>query len=304
MTQRRPRGYLGIKVDVDTLVGHRKGVPRLLGQLEEAGVRATFFFSAGPDRSGVAIRRVFTQRGFLAKMLRNKAPSTYGLRTLLQGTLLPAPVILEAAPDIVGEVARAGHEVGVHGWDHIEWHDHLYSMSREQVRDQLRRAFDAVEKAAGARPTCFAAPGWQCSSSSLAWHDSEGLAFASDVRGSGGPFLPRIGDTTFATPQVPTNLPTLDEVWGRQVRSAEDAAAHWLRLLQAGANVVTVHAEIEGLAMPSALPSLVAGALSLGMDVGPIGPIVTGLRRSELPVRTIAPAVLPGRAGRVWCIME
>ena len=93
-------------------------------------------------------------------------------------------------------------------------------------------------------------------------------------------------------------------MWGRQVRSAEDAAAHWLQLLQPGTNVVTVHAEIEGLAMPAALPSLVAGALSLGMDVGPIGPTVEGLDRSELPVRSVAPATLPGRAGRVWCIME
>ncbi|NSW58649.1 MAG: polysaccharide deacetylase family protein [Armatimonadetes bacterium] len=304
MMNRCPGGYLGIKVDVDTLVGHQKGVPRLLEQLEEAGVRATFFFSAGPDRSGVAIRRVFTQRGFVAKMLRNRAPSTYGLRTLLQGTLLPAPLILQADPGIVREVARAGHEVGVHGWDHIEWHDNLSRMSCDQVRDHLERAFEAVALAAGTRPACFAAPGWQCSPQSLAWHDAAGLVFASDVRGFGGPFRPRIGDTTFATPQVPTSLPTLDEVWGRQVRSAEDAAAHWLQLLQVGANVVTVHAEIEGLAMPGALPALVAGALARGMDVGPIGSVVAGLQSSELPARSIAPVSLQGRAGKVWCIME
>ena len=67
---------LAVKIDVDTLKGYLEGVPRLLDILGKRGVRASIFFSMGPDNSGKAIRRIF-RKGFLAKMLRTSAPSTY-----------------------------------------------------------------------------------------------------------------------------------------------------------------------------------------------------------------------------------
>ena len=86
---------VALKVDCDTYLGTRDGIPRLLDILGSRGIRATFFFTLGPDRSGVAVRRVFTRKGFLKKMLRSRAPSLYPLRTMLSGTLLPAPRIGE-----------------------------------------------------------------------------------------------------------------------------------------------------------------------------------------------------------------
>ena len=70
MTARR----VALKVDCDTLEGTREGVPRLLEIFAARGIRATFFFTLGPDRSGVAVRRVFTRKGFLRKMIRSRAP--------------------------------------------------------------------------------------------------------------------------------------------------------------------------------------------------------------------------------------
>ena len=50
---------LGLKVDVDTLRGYLEGVPALLDLFRKRGIRASFFFSMGPDNSGKAIRRIF-----------------------------------------------------------------------------------------------------------------------------------------------------------------------------------------------------------------------------------------------------
>ena len=73
---------IAIKIDVDTKRGYDEGVPRMLDVFKQENIKATFFFSMGTDNSGKAIRRIF-RKGFLTKMLRTKAPSTYGFKTMM-----------------------------------------------------------------------------------------------------------------------------------------------------------------------------------------------------------------------------
>src|SRR6185369_6505309 len=110
---------VALKVDVDTYAGTRDGVPALLADMERFGAQATFYFSMGPDNTGKSIRRIFTRKGFLKKQLRSKAPSTYSIKTMLYGTLLPAPMIAASFPDVLRETEQQGHEVGIHCWDHV-----------------------------------------------------------------------------------------------------------------------------------------------------------------------------------------
>ena len=46
---------LGLKIDVDTYEGMKKGVPRLLDSLSELAIKGTFYLSMGPDASGLAV---------------------------------------------------------------------------------------------------------------------------------------------------------------------------------------------------------------------------------------------------------
>ena len=119
---------LAIKVDVDTERGTRIGVPALVALLQELGVRATFLFSLGPDNTGRAIRRIF-RRGFFGKVARTSVVSTYGLRTLLNGVLWPGPHIGRRHAGLMRSVRDAGHEVGIHCYDHVRWQDGLATMS-------------------------------------------------------------------------------------------------------------------------------------------------------------------------------
>jgi len=60
-----------------------------------------------------------------------------------------------AHPDLVREIAQAGHAVGVHG--HV--HDRLYALrSLSFVARDLERACTAIERASGRRPTLFRPP--------------------------------------------------------------------------------------------------------------------------------------------------
>lgn len=238
---------IALKVDVDTFVGTRDGVPQLLESLERFGIKATFYFSLGPDNSGKAIRRIF-RKGFLAKMLRTRAPSMYGLRTMLLGTLLPAPLIGKQLPDVLLSVRESGHETGIHCWDHVKWHDYLSRFPMETTFRELDQASTVFEEIFGCPARTTAAPGWTVTADSLEIQDNLGLTYCSDSRGY-APFFPAMNGRVFKTLQIPSTWPTMDELLGENGITLENINDKYLQLLKPGLNVHTIHAELEGNAL-------------------------------------------------------
>lgn len=288
---------LAIKVDVDTYAGTRDGVPRLLEIMERAGIRGTFYFSMGPDNSGKAIRRIFTRKGFLQKMLRTGAPGAYGIRTMLYGTLLPAPQIAASFPEVLRETAARGHEVGVHCWDHVFWHDYLPRLKRERVAAELSRGAELFREITGHPPKTTAAPGWTVSANSLEIQDSMGLGFCSDGRGY-APFYPVFEGRRFQTLQIPTTWPTLDEILGTNGLDGDNVNDFYLSLLKDGLNVHTVHAEMEGGVMSRSFVDLLERLKQKGVRFVTLGEAAE-LYRQAAPEAPLAMGELPGRAGLV-----
>lgn len=130
---------LGLKIDVDTYQGMKRGVPRLLQTLKLFNFRATFFLSIGPDNSGRAILQLIKNPLFLKKMVRTKAVGLYGWRTALYGTLFRPPMIALSFPDIVRGIIDAGHEVQFHAWDHRRWQDELGKKSEKWIRQEFEQ---------------------------------------------------------------------------------------------------------------------------------------------------------------------
>jgi peptidoglycan/xylan/chitin deacetylase (PgdA/CDA1 family) len=289
---------LALKVDVDTYAGTRDGVPRLLAILGSYGIHATFYFSMGPDNSGKAIRRIFTRKGFLKKMLRTKAPSTYGLRTLLYGTLLPAPRIAASFPDILRITAQAGHEVGIHCWDHVRWHDLLPKMQFGDVQGELGKACSLFGEILGCKAETTAAPGWTVSAASLEFQDTLDLRFSSDSRGY-APFFPVFAGKRYSTLQIPTTLPTADELLGTEDITTENITDYYLSRIKPGLNVHTIHAEMEGGCLSGAFTDLLDRLLKGGARVCTLRDAAESAYLATPPDCMLAMSEIPGRAGLV-----
>lgn len=289
---------VALKIDVDTHQGLELGVPRLAAMLESEGVAASFYVSMGPDNSGRAILRVFRNRGFLAKMFRTKAVSMYGTRTVLSGTLLPSRPIALSFPEIIRDLKARGFEVGVHGYDHVRWQDHLDDIGEAGVRNELEDAFEAYRAILGEPSRSFAAPGWRTNNEALIALDAMGLDYRSDTRGI-APYQCVVEGQVLATPEIPTTLPTLDEVMGRRDLSDDGAVREfYLGLCKPDAlNVHTIHAETEGMGQLESFTALIRALKEREATFVQLREVSRRMNRAELPACEVIRSTLPGRAG-------
>jgi peptidoglycan/xylan/chitin deacetylase (PgdA/CDA1 family) len=282
---------LAIKVDVDTWRGTRDGVPKLvrLLKLHEAG--ATFLFSLGPDHTGRALRRAF-RPGFFSKVKRTSVVKHYGVRTLLYGTLLAGPDIGRRCADEMRAVKAAGFEVGVHCWDHVRWQDNVVRKDADWTEREMLRAFGRFKEVFGADCPVHGAAGWQLNRHA-AWFEERHCTYASDTRGR-EPFRPLWDGVAIGCPQLPTTLPTLDELVGIE----SDVAAQILeRTKQKRNHVFTAHAELEGGHFHGIFDRLLAGWRDQGYEVCSLKALYESLDLASLPKNEVVLGEIPGRSG-------
>ena len=289
---------IGLRVDVDTLRGTRFGVPALCSLLGKYGIRASFFFSVGPDNMGRHLWRLLRPR-FLWKMMRTRAPSLYGWDILLRGTAWPGPVIGEKLPHLIAATARAGHEVGLHAWDHHAWQAKIDTMTTENISRALNQGVSALTRILGQAPVCSAVPGWKCRDRVLLEKAHFPFAYNSDCRGR-SIFYPVVAGKTLSQPQIPVTLPTYDEAVGQGGIDDHNFNDYILSLVSAARlNVLTVHAEVEGIVCLDMFDRFLKSARSMGANLGPLGPLLNS--SGPMETATIEAREMSGREGWVAC---
>jgi undecaprenyl phosphate-alpha-L-ara4FN deformylase len=291
---------LALKIDVDTLRGTREGVPRLVETLRRHDAGATFLWSLGPDHTGRAIKRVF-RPGFVRKVQRTSVVQHYGVRTLLYGTVLPGPDIGRRSAGVMRSVRDEGFEVGIHTWDHIRWQDGVAGSDAEWTRAEMQRACERFTDIFGTEPRTHGAAGWQMNVHALRLTQRLGFDYCSDGRGT-HPHLPVWNAELIRCPQLPTTLPTLDELIGRDGITPGNVAAHLLeRTGQASAtgHVYTLHAELEGQRLAPVFEQLLAGWKAQGWRLVSTRTLYESLHAMALPRCEVGPGEVPGRSGKL-----
>jgi peptidoglycan/xylan/chitin deacetylase (PgdA/CDA1 family) len=291
---------LALKVDVDTYQGTRKATPDLARLLARRGAAATFLFSVGPDHTGRALRRVF-RPGFIGKVRRTSVVEHYGLRTLLYGTLLPGPHIGRSCAREMRAVRDAGFEVGLHSYDHVRWQDFVAARGEAWTFREMRRGIETFSEIFGEPPRVHGAAGWQMNEAAFDAEAELGFEYASDTRGR-EPFVPLLAHGAAACPQVPTTLPTLDELIGVDGATPADAVSRLLEITatpRPTGHVYTLHAELEGARLMPWFEMLLDGWRAQGYRFATMRSLLEHCGKDRLPLRRVARGAIGGRSGLV-----
>ncbi|MCU7939160.1 MAG: 4-deoxy-4-formamido-L-arabinose-phosphoundecaprenol deformylase [gamma proteobacterium symbiont of Bathyaustriella thionipta] len=290
---------VGLRIDVDTYRGTRLGVPRLLQSLSQEQIKASFFFSVGPDNMGRHLWRLL-KPAFLLKMLRSSAVSLYGWDILLRGTFWPGKKIGANIPKPIKATSDAGHEIGFHTWDHHAWQSRTDSFSQAEIHDSLQKGSDCLTEIVGSRPVSSAVAGWRCNDKTLLEKESFSFHYNSDCRGY-SLFRPVVNNQIL-TPQIPVTLPTFDEVIGKEGITIDNYNRFILSKIKPGQlNVYTIHAEVEGIIYAKQFDELLQLAKKQNIQFVPLGALLDDSDLSTLPDGKIINQSMSGREGWISC---
>jgi peptidoglycan/xylan/chitin deacetylase (PgdA/CDA1 family) len=257
---------LGLKVDVRTHRGIRDGVPRLMDLLARHQARATFFFTLGPDH-------------------------------VLGRSWLPGIDMGEHYREKLREIRDGGFEVAIHGFDHVRWTRGVAGANAEWTRSQMQLACDCFREIFDEPATAHGAAGWQMNRHAYRLTQRLGFRYCSDTRGT-FPFMPVHNAEIFACPQLPTTLPTLDELIGRDGITVNDVAERILHACAAPpptGHVFTLRAELEGMTLAAVFDDLLAGWRAQGYTPMALEDCMDGMDLAHLPHHDVIAAVIPGR---------
>ena len=287
---------IGLRIDVDTYRGTKQGVPELCRVLKKYGIKATFFFSVGPDNMGRHLWRCL-KPAFLWKMLRTDAAGLYGPEIIFMGTAWPGPRIGRRLEQVIRNCDDEGHEIGLHAWDHHKWQAKTDKMSSQELYRQIARGCDERERILGRKVDCSAVPGWRCTEEVLLQKDKFPFKYNSDCRGT-SIFKAVVDGKVLAQPQVPVTLPTYDEVLGRDNVTDDNYNDFMLTQLKKDSlNVLTIHSEAEGGKCSGMFEEFIKQAQAQGYEFVPLCDLIG----DSLPEGKIVCKEFPGREGWLCC---
>jgi peptidoglycan/xylan/chitin deacetylase (PgdA/CDA1 family) len=172
-------------------------------------------------------------------------------------------------------IDQAGHETGIHTWDHVAWQDAVRHQDSQWTKAMMQKSWDRFIEIFGHAPVTYGAAGWQMNEAAFEQLDQWGIAYSSDGRAQSNlmPYRLALPSGKAKHVQYPTTLPTFDELIGIDGADEFGAVRKLLEITQSNPNdqVFTLHAELEGQKLLPAFEQLLAGWLNQGHELVTMG---------------------------------
>ena len=285
---------IGLRIDVDTFRGTKVGVPNLNALFKKYDIKASYYFSVGPDNMGRHLWRML-KPAFAWKMLRTNAAGLYGPEIIFMGTMWPGLQIGKRLGYVIKDTFDDGHEMGLHAWDHHRIQSKIDKMTSAQIAESLGKGVNCLTQICGQAPVTSAVPGWRCTDSLLEEKAKLPFTYNSDCRGE-SIFRPVVNGKALEQVQVPVTMPTYDEILGRDGVTDDNYNDFMLTQLKPGQlNVLTIHAEAEGGKCLNMFEDYIKRAMEAGWKFVTLGELVKDA--GEVPEGKIIQDAFPGREG-------
>jgi peptidoglycan/xylan/chitin deacetylase (PgdA/CDA1 family) len=98
--------------------------------------------------------------------------------------------VMEDNPEIVGRIADAGHEIGHHGYEHIN----PATMTPDEEEAELKRGLDVFDDVVGERPDGYRSPAADLSDNTLELLAANGFVYESSLLDTDVPFFHTLDD--------------------------------------------------------------------------------------------------------------
>ena len=143
--------------------------------------------------------------GYIARGMTTPTPISRGefgivgarrILPLLQAQKIPTTwfipgFTIETYPEACTEVVQGGHEIGHHGWTHVQ----PALLDRAQEESEMIRANDAIARLCGQRAQGYRSPAWDLSPHTLELLIQHGFYYESSMMGHDySPYRVRQGD--------------------------------------------------------------------------------------------------------------
>jgi peptidoglycan/xylan/chitin deacetylase (PgdA/CDA1 family) len=186
------------------------------------------------------------------------------------------------------------------GGNHVYRHYHIKVWTGEKPEEEVNALLGVYRELTGTDTRSFAAPGWMTNPHVLRCFQQKGLTYSSDTRNGRALFYPEMGGETFRVLQIPTTMPTLDEVVGGVGTDMPALIEYYQNAISDKLNILTVHAEIEGNRWTGFLEGFVGKAIENGFVFKRLIDIAEEYADNpEVPVCSVEYGFVNGRAGEV-----
>ena len=129
-----------------------------------------------------------------------------------------------------------------------------------------------------------------------------GFDYCSDTRGS-CPYIPVVNAEIVACPQIPTTLPTFDELLGRDGNDVSNVAAKIVRIAAEtsapAGHVFAMHAELVGMQLLPVFEQLLRAWRDAGIELISLGALLAAAGTDRLPRHRTTIGTVAGRRGSV-----